>query len=163
MQSKCAPSQAFPVCCPLRSLPELHLHLLSRSSSGYILCSSQDTPLVPVFLLSIDLHSQFQRQCRWRRELRGSSPIQLWSGYCIKILQSSETQEIKCKKETIATFGFPLTPFCPKSSQNPTDDVALSFLYNNVFSHQVLSIKYDASSLSLSSRIFFHHALDTAL
>ena len=43
MQSKCAPSQAFPVCCPLRSLPELHLHLLPRSSSGYILCSSQDT------------------------------------------------------------------------------------------------------------------------
>jgi len=40
MQSKCAPSQAFLVCCPLQSLPELYLCLLSRSSSGYILCSS---------------------------------------------------------------------------------------------------------------------------
>jgi len=50
MQSKCAPSQAFPVCCPLQSLPELHLHLLPRSSSGYILCSSQDTPLIPSLL-----------------------------------------------------------------------------------------------------------------
>jgi len=43
MQSKCAPSQAFLAYCPLQSLPELHLHLLPRSSSGYILCSSQDT------------------------------------------------------------------------------------------------------------------------
>ena len=59
MQSKCAHSQAFPACCPLQSLPELYLRLLPRSSSGYILCSSQDTPLVPVFLLLLDLHSQF--------------------------------------------------------------------------------------------------------
>jgi len=66
IQSKCTPSQAFLACCPLRSLPELHLHLLPRSSSGYILCFSQDTPLVPVFLLSVDLYSWFQRQCRWR-------------------------------------------------------------------------------------------------
>jgi len=50
MQSKYAPSQAFPACYPLRSLSELHLHLLPRSSSGYILCSSQDTPLVPSLL-----------------------------------------------------------------------------------------------------------------
>ena len=41
MQSKCAPSQAFPACCSLQSLPELHLLFLSRSSSGYILCSCQ--------------------------------------------------------------------------------------------------------------------------
>ena len=42
MQSKYAPSQAFLVYCSLQSLPELHLLFLSRSSSGYILCSSQD-------------------------------------------------------------------------------------------------------------------------
>jgi len=42
MQSKCAPSQAFLACCPLQSLPKLHLRLLPRSSSGYILCSSQE-------------------------------------------------------------------------------------------------------------------------
>jgi len=65
MQSKYIPSQAFLACCPLQSLPKLHLHLLPRSSFGYILCSAQDIPLVPVFLLSIDLHLQFQRQCRW--------------------------------------------------------------------------------------------------
>jgi len=70
-------------------------------------------------------------------------------------LQSPETQELKYKKGTIATFGFPLTSFCPKSSQNPTDDVALSFLCNDIFSHQVLPIKDDASLLPLSSRIFF--------
>jgi len=50
-------------------------------------------------------------------------------------LQSPETQEIKYKKRTIATFGFPSTPFCPKSSQNPTDDAS---------PYQVLSIKDDA-------------------
>jgi len=66
MQSKCTPSQAFPACCSLQSLSKLHLHLLSRLSSRYILCSSQDIPLVLVFLLSIDPHSRFQRQCRWR-------------------------------------------------------------------------------------------------
>ena len=66
IQSKYVPSQAFPACCSLQSLSELHLLFLSRSSSGYILCSVQDIPLVPVFLLSIDLHSRFQRQCRWR-------------------------------------------------------------------------------------------------
>ena len=38
-------------------------------------------------------------------------------------LQSSETQELKYKKRTITTFGFPSTSFCPKFSQNPTADV----------------------------------------
>ena len=155
MQSKCALSQAFPACCPLQSLPELYLCLLSRSSSGYILCSSQDTPLVLVFLLSIDLHLRFQRQCRWRQESRGSSPIQLHSGYYIKILQSPETQEIKYKRETITTFRILSPPCCPKASQNPTDDVALSFLCDDVFPHQVLPIKDNASSSLLPSRIFF--------
>jgi len=70
-------------------------------------------------------------------------------------LQSPETQELKYKKGTIATFGFPSTPFCPKSSQNPTNDIALFFLCDDTFSHQVLSIKDDTSSLLLPSRIFF--------
>jgi len=48
-------------------------------------------------------------------------------------LQSPETQELKYKKETIATFGFLSTPFCPKSSQNPTDDAALFFLCDDMF------------------------------
>jgi len=50
-------------------------------------------------------------------------------------LQSSETQELKYKKGTIATFGFPLTPFCSKSFQNPTDDAVLSFLCDDTFFH----------------------------
>ena len=62
---------------------------------------------------------------------------------------------MRYKKKTITTFRIPLTPFCPKSSQNPTDDVVLSFLYDDMFSHQVLPIKYDASLSLLSSRIFF--------
>ena len=66
-----------------------------------------------------------------------------------------ETQEMRYKKETITTFRILLTPFCPKSFQNPTDDVVLSFLCDDVFSYQVLSIKYDTSSLLLPSRIFF--------
>ena len=33
MQFKCVPSQAFLACCPLQSLPKLHLLFLSRSSS----------------------------------------------------------------------------------------------------------------------------------
>jgi len=70
-------------------------------------------------------------------------------------LQSPKTQELKYKKRTIATFGFPLTSFCPKSSQNPTDDVTLFFLCNDVFLHQVLPIKNNVSSLLLPSRIFF--------
>jgi len=70
-------------------------------------------------------------------------------------LQSPETQELKYKKGTIATFGFPLIPFCPKSSQNPTDDMAPFCLDDNVSSHQVLPIKDDASSSPLPSRIFF--------
>jgi len=70
-------------------------------------------------------------------------------------LQSPETQELKYKKRTIATFGFPLTPFCPKFSQNPTDDMAFSFLCDNMFLHQVLPIKDDMSSSLLPSRIFF--------
>jgi len=72
------------------------------------------------------------------------------------LLQSPETQEIKYKKETITTFRIPLTPFCSKASQNPTDDTALSFLCDDTLSYQVLPIKDDASSLPLPSRIFFH-------
>jgi len=48
-------------------------------------------------------------------------------------LQSPETQELKYKKRTIATFGFSSFSFCLKSSQNPTDNVALSFFCDNVF------------------------------
>ena len=43
----------------------------------------------------------------------------------LKLLQSSETQGIKYKKEAITTFRIPLTPFCSKSSQNPTNYVSL--------------------------------------
>jgi len=64
----------------------------------------------------------------------------------LKLLQSPETQGIKYKKETITTFRISLTPFCPKSSQNPTNDIS---------SHQVLLIKDNTFSLPLSSRIFF--------
>jgi len=53
----------------------------------------------------------------------------------LMLLQSPETQEIKYKKETITTFRIPSTSFCPKVSQNPTDDMALSFLYDDAFSH----------------------------
>jgi len=53
----------------------------------------------------------------------------------LKLLQSPETQGIKYKKETITTFRIPSTPFCPKSFQNPTDDMSLSCLYNNVSPH----------------------------
>ena len=67
----------------------------------------------------------------------------------------AKTQEMRYKKETITTFRIPLTPFSPKSSQNPTDDAALSFLCGDVFSYQVLPIKYDTSSSPLSFRIFF--------
>ena len=70
-------------------------------------------------------------------------------------LQSPETQELKYKKGTIVTFEFPLTPFCPKSFQNPTDDMVPFCLDDDVSSHQVLPIKDDASSSTLSSRIFF--------
>jgi len=75
------------------------------------------------------------------------------------LLQNPETQEIKYKKRTIVTFGFLLTPFCPKFSQNPTNDMALSCFYSNVFSHQVPPIKDDTSLLPLPSRIFFHLSL----
>jgi len=61
----------------------------------------------------------------------------------LKLLQSPETQGIKYKKETITTFRIPLTLFCSKFSQNPTDDASLSYLYDNM------------SSLPLPSRIFF--------
>ena len=54
-----------------------------------------------------------------------------------------ETQEMRYKKETITTFRIPLTPFCPKSFQNPTDNAVLSFFCDNAFPHQVLSTKYD--------------------
>ena len=67
----------------------------------------------------------------------------------------AETQEMRYKKETITTFRIPSTSFCPKSSQNPTDNMALSFLCDNVFPYQVLPIKYNVSSLPLPSRIFF--------
>jgi len=70
------------------------------------------------------------------------------------LLQSSETQEIKYKRKTITTFRIPLTPFCPKASQNPTDDAALFFLYDDAFPHQVFPIKDDTSSLPLPSRMF---------
>jgi len=73
----------------------------------------------------------------------------------LKLLQSPETQRIKYKKETITTFRISLTPFCPKSSQNPTNDMFLSCLYDDTSSHQVLPIKDDMSSLLLPSRIFF--------
>ena len=73
----------------------------------------------------------------------------------LKLLQSFKTQGIKYKQETITTFRIPLTPFCPKSSQNPTNDVFLFCLYNDMFPHQVLPIKDDASSLLFPSRIFF--------
>ena len=46
MQSKYAPSQAFPAYCPLPSLFKLCLLFLPRLSSGYILCSSQDILLI---------------------------------------------------------------------------------------------------------------------
>jgi len=71
------------------------------------------------------------------------------------LLQSPETQELKYKKETITTFRIPSTSFCPKTSQNPTDDAVLFFLCDDVFPYQVLSIKDDASSSLLPSRIFF--------
>jgi len=73
----------------------------------------------------------------------------------LKLLQSPETQGIKYKKETITTFRISSTPFCPKPSQNPTDDAFFSCLYNDVSFHQVLPIKDDTSLLPLSSRIFF--------
>jgi len=44
----------------------------------------------------------------------------------LKVLQSSKTQGIKYKKETITTFRIPLTSSCPKFSQNPTDYMSLS-------------------------------------
>jgi len=72
------------------------------------------------------------------------------------LLQSPKTQEIKYKKETITTFRIPLTLFCSKISQNPTDNMALFFLYDNAFPHQVLPIKDDISLSLLPSRIFFH-------
>ena len=67
----------------------------------------------------------------------------------------AETQEMRYKKETITTFRISLTPFCPKSSQNPTNDAAFSFLCDDMFSYQVLFIEYNVSSSPLSSRIFF--------
>jgi len=74
-------------------------------------------------------------------------------------LQSPKTQELKYKKGTIAAFGFPSTPFCSKFSQNPIDNVALFFLCDDMFSHQVLPIKDDMSSSPLPSRIFFRFPL----
>ena len=90
---------------------------------------------------------------------RGRSQEVLLQSNCtpdtiLKILQSSKTQEIKYKRETITTFRIPSTPFCPKASQNPTDDAALFFLCDNAFPYQVLSIKDDMSLLLLLSRIF---------
>ena len=72
------------------------------------------------------------------------------------LLQSPETQEIKYKKKTITTFRIPLTLFCPKFSQNPTDDMVLSCFYDDAFPYQVLPIKDNASPSLLFSRIFFH-------
>ena len=59
------------------------------------------------------------------------------------------------KRETITTFRIPLPSFCPKASQNPTDDIAFFFLCDDMFPHQVLPIKDDVSLLPLPSRIFF--------
>jgi len=73
----------------------------------------------------------------------------------LMLLQSPETQEIKYKKKTITTFRILLTPFCSKAFQNPTDDMALSFFYDDTFLYQVLPIKDDVFSLLLPSRIFF--------
>jgi len=42
---------------------------------------------------------------------------------------------MRYKKETITSFRILLTPFCPKFSLNPTDDVALSFFYDDMFPH----------------------------
>jgi len=63
----------------------------------------------------------------------------------LKLLQSPETQGIKYKKETITTFRIPLTLSCPKSFQNPTDYMSLSYLFpiNDMF------------PLLFFSRIFF--------
>jgi len=72
----------------------------------------------------------------------------------LKSLQSPKTQGIKYKKETITTFRIPSTPFCPKSFQNPIDDMFLSCLYDNTSPHQVLPIKDDMFSSLLPSRIF---------
>jgi len=47
-------------------------------------------------------------------------------GTILKLLQSSKTQGIKYKKETITTFRIPLTFSCSKFSQNPTDYTSLS-------------------------------------
>jgi len=44
----------------------------------------------------------------------------------LKLLQSSKTQGIKYKKETITIFRIPLTPSCPKFSPNPIDYIFLS-------------------------------------
>ena len=155
MQSKYAPSQAFPACCPLQSLSELYLLFLPRLSSGYILCFSQDILLVLVFLLLIDPHLQFQRQCRQRQESRGSLLSSYTLDTILKLLQSPETQGIIYKRETITTFRISSTLFLPKSSQNPIDDTSLFCLYNDTFSYQVFFIKDDMSSSSLLSRIFF--------
>ena len=73
----------------------------------------------------------------------------------LKLLQSPETQGIKYKKEIITTFRIPSTSFCPKSSQNPTNDASFSCFYNDTFPYQVLSIKDNVSSSLLPSRIFF--------
>jgi len=88
-----------------------------------------------------------------------SQEILFWSNCTLNtilmLLQSPKTQEIKYKEKTITTFGFPLTPFCPKSFQDLTDDMALFCLYDDVSPHQVLPIKDDTSLLLLPSRIFF--------
>ena len=44
----------------------------------------------------------------------------------LKLLQSSETQRIRYKKETIITFSAPLTPSHSKSSQTPKAYTSLS-------------------------------------
>jgi len=53
----------------------------------------------------------------------------------LKLLQSSETQSIKYKKETITTFRISSTSFCSKSSQNFTNDAFLSCFYDNMSPH----------------------------
>ena len=82
------------------------------------------------------------------------------------LLQSPETQELKYKKETITTFRIPSTPFYPKVSQNPTDDMALFCLYMmhplTKFFPSKMTCLHCHFLLEYSS-VFLYYALDTVL
>jgi len=71
MQSKYVPSQAFPAYCSLQSLSKLHLLFLSRLSSGYILCATQDIPLVLLWWWYCDAYCT----CTWLSHLTISYPV----------------------------------------------------------------------------------------